>query len=1058
MGNCDDFPVCNIKEKQCTCTCHQGFELKSGNDNFIDAATSRCVDYNECNVTTRCPSNSDCYNTIGSYYCMCKSGFSSSSGQANFSDIKVSCDDINECVGKGAVDCGTNALCNNTAGSYYCYCKTGYNSSSGNVTFMNKNKSTCQGIDECQRYKDVCGDHSICNNITGSYSCACQPGFSFSSGNNTFGCKDIDECQQDKDICGDHSICNNTIGSYSCACQPGFTSRTVTHQFTNASNSKCDDIDECQQDKDICGDHSICNNTIGSYSCACQPGFTSRTVTHQFTNASNSKCDDIDECLQVKDICGDHSICNNTIGSYSCACQPGFTSRTFTQHFTNASNSKCDDIDECQQDKDICGDHSICNNTIGSYSCACQPGFTSRTLTHQFTNASYSKCDDIDECQQDKDICGDHSICNNTIGSYSCACQPGFTSRTVTHQFTNASNSKCDDIDECQQDKDICGDHSICYNTIGSYSCACQPGFTSSTVSSTVTHQFTNASNSKCDGQQCQCCPELWNPNISKCSSRHFILTNRTKGSITKLVRTVEFNISSDTPSNVKQEKITTLLREVEEFILNDVLSSLNKNATKEEIKYYNSNETEIFAYHVPFSSSYGEKMLTLTVENVTMGINSKTVTNGTETGTPPFAMLTSVHGSEIESLLSDGYIIDQNTSSMRYNVNSKVVIATISSKFKFNLKDPVTFIFQKKEINKQKPSICVFWKTDEKNRSGWSTEGCSEENTNTTHITCKCNHLSSFSVLMALDETLQDETPLAIISYIGLTLSVICLVISVLTFWLCHSIKNVTTTQLLNLCVSLLVADVIFLFGISRTSNEKLCRAIAVFLHYFFLACFCWMCLGALQLYLKVQHLKAVSVFRTHVMRRKYLYPVGYGLPAIIVAISAAISPQHYGTKKLCWLEIKSGFIWSFMGPVCFIVLVNIFLFSKTIYTLQQHFSSLNKDVSTIKNTKVLLFKAIAQFLVLGCTWIFGIFQFRQEMLFMSYLFTLLNSFHGIFMFLLYCVANKLVLDEYKKKFQYLFRRKKKEQDFTTTSSTAATFMIVSSHTGEAASKVSWN
>ncbi|XP_043938269.1 adhesion G protein-coupled receptor E1-like [Protopterus annectens] len=309
---------------------------------------------------------------------------------------------------------------------------------------------------------------------------------------------DIDECQRDKDICGDHSICNNAIGSYSCTCPPGFTTRTISHLSTNRSKFGCDDIDECQRDKDICGDHSICNNAIGSYSCTCPPGFTTRTISHLSTNGSNVGCDDIDECQRDKDICGDHSICNNAIGSYSCACQPGFTTKTISQLSTNASKFGCDDIDECQRDKDICGDHSICNNAIGSYSCTCPPGFKTRTISHLSTNGSKFGCDDIDECQREKDICGDHSICNNAIGSYSCTCPPGFTTRAISHLSTNGSKFGCDDIDECQRDKDICGDHSICNNAIGSYSCTCQPGLTTRTIS----HLSTNRSKFGCDGKQ----------------------------------------------------------------------------------------------------------------------------------------------------------------------------------------------------------------------------------------------------------------------------------------------------------------------------------------------------------------------------------------------------------------------------------------------------------------------------------------------------------------------------------------------------------------------------
>ncbi|XP_043913010.1 putative adhesion G protein-coupled receptor E4P [Protopterus annectens] len=120
------------------------------------------------------------------------------------------------------------------------------------------------------------------------------------------------------------------------------------------------------------------------------------------------------------------------------------------------------------------------------------------------------------------------------------------------------------------------------------------------------------------------------------------------------------------------------------------------------------------------------------------------------------------------------------------------------------------------------------------------------------------------------------------------------------MTFWLCKSIQNAGTTLLLNLCLCLLVGDLLFLFGISQVENKMLCKVIAGFLHYLFLACFAWMCLGALQLHLMVQNMKMVKAFRTHVIRRRYMYPVGYGAPAVIVAISASVFPDGYGTDKV--------------------------------------------------------------------------------------------------------------------------------------------------------------
>ncbi|XP_043940523.1 adhesion G protein-coupled receptor E2-like isoform X2 [Protopterus annectens] len=654
----------------------------------------------------------------------------------------------------------------------------------------------------------------------------------------------------------------------------------------------------------------------------------------------------------------------------------------------------CKDVDKCTT-MGICGDFSVCSNTAGSYTCTCQQGFQSKSRKDTFTDVATSGCVDLNECEVDKGICGDYAICHNTIGSYSCSCKEGF--RLVSK--TNASPSGCNDLNECEVDKGICGDYAICHNTIGSYSCSCKEGFR--LVSKT------NASPSGCNGQTCVCCPETPNPNVLQCSSGNFIFSNKTQNIFNDLRDSLRFNDSNTTLQNeVQQKKITRFLRNVEENIVLDVLSSLNKSgATEEEIYHYTN-----------------------------------------ETGTLPFAMLTSFHGTEIESILSGGYLINKTYSDYNYTVNSKVVIATISSKWKHSLTDPVFFTFQitKNDKDNVKRHHCVFWKTDKENRSGWSREGCflSETNSNKTQITCECEHLSSFCVLMVLDETFQDEPALNIISYIGLSLSVICLILSILTFLLCQSIRTANTTMLINLCFCLLIADVVFLFGISQTKTQILCRIIAAFLHYFFLACFCWMCIGALQLQLMVQNLKALRAFQRHSIKKRYIYPVTYGVPAVIVTVSAAIFPGGYGTTEICWLSPERGFIWSFMGPVCFIIVVNIFLFIKTVHELREYFQSIDKDVSKIKNTKIPLFKAIAQFLVLGCTWIFGMFQFHKVKIVMSYLFTILNSFHGVFIFLLYCATNKQVIDKYKICLRRLFstKRKGKETSIITSTATATT------------------
>ena len=74
-------------------------------------------------------------------------------------------------------------------------------------------------------------------------------------------------------------------------------------------NNQCDDIDECQSGSHQC-DSTICNNTVGSYECGCNPGFTI------LTKKDNKRCTDQDECSLGTHQCDKNSKCINEDGAY----------------------------------------------------------------------------------------------------------------------------------------------------------------------------------------------------------------------------------------------------------------------------------------------------------------------------------------------------------------------------------------------------------------------------------------------------------------------------------------------------------------------------------------------------------------------------------------------------------------------------------------------------------------------------------------------------------------------------------------------------------------------
>ncbi|OCT90344.1 hypothetical protein XELAEV_18018956mg, partial [Xenopus laevis] len=132
----------------------------------------------------------------------------------------------------------------------------------------------------------------------------------------------------------------------------------------------------------------------------------------------------------------------------------------------------------------------------------------------------------------------------------------------------------------------------------------------------------------------------------------------------------------------------------------------------------------------------------------------------------------------------------------------------------------------------------------------------------------------------------------------------------------------------------------------------------------------------------------------------------IGFGVPAVIVTISAAVRSDGYGTGKSCWLNLN--LIWSFLGPVCVFITINTTLLILTFWLLRVKLASLNENVSSLKNIQILTFKALAQLFILGSTWVIGFFQFGTWAIVASYLFTICNSLQGAFIFLVHCLLNR--------------------------------------------------
>ncbi|CAD7685720.1 unnamed protein product [Nyctereutes procyonoides] len=556
-----------------------------------------------------------------------------------------------------------------------------------------------------------------------------------------------------------------------------------------------------------------------------------------------------------------------------------------------------------------------------------------------------------------------------------------------------------------------CHDSAACVFEEQKYYCSCTEGYISTTgekPSQTGTsNTCSNFYNSDPTFQDCQKQLNLSGSQDNSrqiCTSFSKLSHGCGKGNTALSLKEIEdsylnfTNLTSQLTTGKSKEKavlVTFYLQNVEKAVL--ATAAINRGETQRLEGPFMDIETR----RVKKCSLI--KPFTLKAGKQTMDILCTTVQKETLGGAVAFISYAS-----IGSIINESFVSEENlmTKEKLHNfyLNSKVVSGTMGSRKNTSLSMSINFTFQHEKIKREnEQSLCVYWQG-----SSWSNEGCQVISSDENQTVCSCSHLSSFAILMASTK-LKVDPVLTMITYVGLSLSLLCLFLAALTFLLCRPIQNTSTSLHLQLSICLFLAHLLFLSGINRTEPKVLCSIIAGVLHYLYLAAFTWMLLEGLHLFLTVRNLKVANYTSAGKFKKKFMYPFGYGIPALIVAV--------------CWLKLDRAFIWSFMGPVAVIILINLVLYFQILWILRSKLSSLNPEVSTIQDTRVMTLKAIAQLFILGCSWGLGFFMVEELgkviRLVMAYTFTIINVLQGILLFVVHCLLNRQVRMEYKKWFR---------------------------------------
>uniref|UniRef100_A0A9J8ASQ5 Uncharacterized protein n=1 Tax=Cyprinus carpio carpio TaxID=630221 RepID=A0A9J8ASQ5_CYPCA len=316
-----------------------------------------------------------------------------------------------------------------------------------------------------------------------------------------------------------------------------------------------------------------------------------------------------------------------------------------------------------------------------------------------------------------------------------------------------------------------------------------------------------------------------------------------------------------------------------------------------------------------------------------------------------------------MENLLKPDFF---NTSSETVKtMMSTVISATLPKTTNTKLTKPVNFTL--KHIRDFDPSgslSCVYW-----NISEWIVDGCSVLMTNSSYTVCSCVHLSTFALIMQTSRPAESDSQLDLLNLVCVIVGLVFFSLALLTFALCQWSSGVNNLARINICISLLLAHLLFLLTQRFLSlirpQQVLCTVISGLLHFLFLSGFVWMFIEAVLLFICVKNLSQISSKKREVLSSRFLCVIGYAFALVVVCVSVGLVPEGYGSEQ------------------------------------------------------IIVFKTVAQFVVLGCSWVLGFFTKDSKVL--EILFLILNSQQGTFIFLIYCVLNNEVRQQYRKFFRCL-------------------------------------
>jgi len=248
-------------------------------------------------------------------------------------------------------------------------------------------------------------------------------------------------------------------------------------------------------------------------------------------------------------------------------------------------------------------------------------------------------------------------------------------------------------------------------------------------------------------------------------------------------------------------------------------------------------------------------------------------------------------------------------------------------------------------------------------------------------------------------------------ITIILLCISIASATCALVTFLIFSDIRTYPIKLICYLCVCIIIGFSAFICASEHkvTHSYGGCIAVAILVHFFFIANFCWTFCIAFNFFQMI-----VRRNRESQLLEKYYHVFCWGLPAgLIIGVGSA---QEYGpiiatNSEQCWITDDLARFLTFFIPGLLIISSNGILFFFIGREIHETLAGAPKSDQRDRKKEFRVYISI--YVSIGLSWVFGYLMFLipEEVIvtILLILFTIFTPLQGFFIFLFYCVNKKV-------------------------------------------------